>query len=178
MSRPGSASALDEYAASTARESAGGVLAAGARREMNCAWTTVRGSPSTVTEKSDASRSGIGLPSRPRTLASTSRSSTPLRKMGGCWAGSTTLKAATTAIRAAASRVRRRAAVESPPGMVAMLQGWPKGVSGYGAGGNPERSTHSPSRMTRSMSSVLPMSASGSAFSTIRSATLPASRVP
>ena len=48
----------------------------------------------------------------------------------------------------------------------------------YGAGTNPDRSTHSPRRMTRSISSVFRMSASGSAFSTTRSATLPASRVP
>ena len=42
---------------------------------------------------------------------------------------------------------------------------------------DPERSTHLRSRIIRSISSVLQMSTSGPAFSTTRSATLPASRV-
>ena len=67
---------------------------------------------------------------------------------------------------------------QSIAGRTRPCHGGPLGRSGYGAGANPERSTHSPSRMTRSMSRVFRMSASGSAFSTTRSATLPASRVP
>ena len=80
MSRPGSASALDVYPVSSGRGiGREGALPRSARNEMNCAWTTARGSPSTVTEKSAACRSGIGLPPRSMTVASTSMSSTPLR---------------------------------------------------------------------------------------------------
>src|SRR6185503_4277189 len=110
MARPASDGAFDPYGGGTA--SAGGsadwsTAGADVSSVRRTSWRDriSRGLPSTLSVRSPALRSEIGIPSRPTAMMSTATRSTPARKTGACWAPVETDEATAIARTAVARRI-------------------------------------------------------------------------